>query len=96
MNYIKKIDKLNQRIKCLEEENHQLKIENKKNESYKKKYEYQIKLAEKKEHEFQELILELKYIKEKYNYLIQKLTTTLRKNNNIYKKAITDISNNLK
>ena len=95
LNYIRKIDKLNKRIKVLEEENKRLEAIIKDIDRVKQKCEFQTKLAEQKEQEFQKLIIELEDEKEKYRTLIQKIRIAKKKIEGDYDKAVKTIKKNI-
>lgn len=95
MNLFRQIEKLNKKVKLLEEENKKLRDENKTALELKNNYEVKLKALEHKEIEYCKLLQSLLDAKNEYEELIRQTKEIKTNLNYTYKKAFSDVKRDL-
>lgn len=96
MNPYKKIDRLEHRIRQLEQENQELRLQYRETLKHRKEYERSNRLAVRYKTEYDQLLHELKQEQEETRKLIHHLKFEINKNAKIYKQAFDDIKDDFK
>lgn len=95
MNPYKKIDRLEQRIRQLEQENQALLLECRENRTYQKEQEQNHRLAVRYKTEYDRLLHELKQEQTEVRQLIHRLKYEADKSAGTYRHALRDIKENM-
>lgn len=96
MNPYKKIDRLEQRIQQLEQENQELRLQCREMEKCRKEYEQNNRLAVRYQTEYHQLLHGLKQEQEDVRQLIQRLKYETGKSARTYRRAFHDLRNDMR